>query len=126
MRYILIPLLILFLSSCGMKEPKVSQSATILIKTPTMKFYDKGFITTFDDYTQVQIYSAGQTVLDLQLYDDRVCRSTFECQSAKQFNKEFLHSSYEDSFLKTLFNSSEKNVVHRDKNNRILIKIKRD
>lgn len=126
MRLFSILLLTFLFIGCGAKKPQLSQSATILIKTPAMKFYDKGFITTFNNYTQVQIYSAGQTVLDLQLYDDRICRTTFECQSASSFNKEYLHSSYEANFLKKLFEKEDKNIVHRDKANRILIKIKKD
>ncbi|APW66802.1 hypothetical protein LPB137_13495 [Poseidonibacter parvus] len=91
-----------------------------------MKFYDKGFIYNYDDYTQVQIFSAGTVVLDMKIYEDRVCKSTFECQDLKTFNKENLSSSYSDDFIKELFQRNEKQIVHRDKKNNILIKIKRD
>lgn len=91
-----------------------------------MKYYDRGFISKYMNYTKVQIYSAGQTVLDLQIYEDRVCKSTFQCQSLKEFNKEFLHSSYNESFIKSIFDSSEQNIVHRDKSHNILIKIQKD
>ncbi len=126
MRFAFIFVLSFMLIGCATKQPAVSQSATILIKTPAMKFYDKGFITQFDNYTQVQIYSAGQTVLDLMLYDNRVCQSTFECENNQSFNKKFLHASYENAFLKKLFDQDEKTIIHRDKKNRILIKIKKD
>lgn len=91
-----------------------------------MKFYDKGFIYKFKDYTQVQIFSAGTVVLDMKIYDNRVCRSTFKCQDLKTFNKNNLSSSYEDSFIKELFERDEKEIIHRDNENKILIKIKRD
>ncbi|MAC85281.1 MAG: hypothetical protein CL624_14215 [Arcobacter sp.] len=91
-----------------------------------MKFYDKGFIYNYNDYTQVQIFSAGTVVLDMKIYNDRVCKSTFECQDLKTFNRENLNKSYNEMFLKNLFNKNEKEVVHRDKENNILIKIKRD
>lgn len=117
---------VLFLSSCVQKQVINSSSATILIKTPTMKFYDKGFISTFGDYTQVQIYSAGKTVLDFKVYENQVCKSTFECESSKEFNKKYLHSSYEENFLKTIFDDKKKNTVFRDKEHNILIKIKKD
>lgn len=97
-----------------------------MIKTPKLKFYDKGFITKFQDYTQVQILSAGTSVLTLKIYDEQICRDTFECQSLKAFNSQYLDSSYEDDFLKTLFEQEDKQVVHRDKKNRILIKIIKD
>lgn len=91
-----------------------------------MKFYDKGFIYNYDEYTQVQIFSAGTVVLDMKIYEDRVCKSTFKCQDLKTFNSENLSSSYDDNFIKELFERNEKEIVHRDKENNILIKIKRD
>jgi|TARA_R110002033_G_scaffold9971_4_gene32783 hypothetical protein len=114
------------LSSCASRQVINSTSATILIKTPVMKFYDKGFISKFENYTQVQIYSVGKTVLDMKIYKDRVCTSTFECESLKEFNKKYLSSSYEDSFLESIFNSNKKDVIFRDKKNQVLIKIKKD
>ncbi len=91
-----------------------------------MKFYDKGFIYKFKDYTQVQIFTAGTAILDMKIYEDKVCRSTFKCQDLKTFNKENLSASYPDNFLKELFDRKEKDITHRDKENDILIKIKRD
>lgn len=97
-----------------------------MIKTPKIKFYDKGFITKYQDYTQVQILSAGTVVLTLKLYENQICKDTFKCQNAKAFNNEFLDKSYENNFLKTLFDKEEKEITHRDKKNKILIKIKKD
>ncbi len=103
-----------------------TSTATILIKTPKMKFYDKGFISNFNNYTEVQILSAGTSVLKLKIYENQICKDTFKCQSLKSFNKEFLHYSYEDKFLKELFEKDGKEIVHRDKKNKILIKIIKD
>lgn len=91
-----------------------------------MKFYDKGFIYKYNDYTQVQIFSAGMAILDMKIYDDQVCKSTFKCQDLKTFNKENLNESYEDDFIKKLFEKNDKEIIHRDKENGILIKIRRD
>ena len=118
--------LLFLLTACSVKEAIKSQSATILIKTPAMKFYDRGFISTFPSHTQVQIYQAGNIVLDMKIYEDRVCETTFRCKDLKTFNREFLRSSYKDGFLKELFESSKKDVTFRDKKNGILIKIKKD
>lgn len=74
----------------------------------------------------MQILSAGTSVLSLKIYDNQICRDTFECQSLKSFNREFLDESYEDNFLKELFEKEDKEVTHRDKKNNILIKIKKD
>lgn len=127
MPYILTILTALFLfSGCAQKKPLLSESATILIKTPALKFYDKGFITQYDDHVNVEIYSAGVQVLYLDLYDERICKSTFECTTPKDFNNNFLHGSYAPTFLKSLFMQKEKNTTFRDRKNGILIKIKRD
>ncbi|MCB9096995.1 hypothetical protein CP986_06420 [Arcobacter aquimarinus] len=91
-----------------------------------MKFYDKGFIYKYKEFTQVQIFSAGTAILDMKIYNDRICRTTFKCQDLKTFNKENLSSSYPDNFLKELFEKEQKEVIHRDKQNDILIKIIRD
>ncbi len=104
----------------------MTQTATILIKTPKLKFYDKGFITKFDNYTKVEILSAGTSVLSLQIYEDRICQDTFECQSLESFNREFLDKDYDKQFLRELFEQEDKEIIHRDKKNKILIKIKKD
>ncbi len=91
-----------------------------------MKFYDKGFITRYENYIKVQILSAGASILELKIYENQICKDTFKCQSAQSFNTEFLHWSYENNFLKSLFEKEDKEIVHKDKKNNILIKIKRD
>jgi hypothetical protein len=101
-------------------------SATILIKTPTLKYYDKGFITKYTNYTKVEIFNAGVAILTLKIYENKICKDTFECQSLKSFNAEYFSSNYKDDFIKELFEKNEKNTIFRDKTNSILIKIKRD
>jgi len=91
-----------------------------------MKFYDKGFIFKYKEYTQVQIFNAGTAILDMKIYDDKICRSTFKCQDLKTFNKENLSSTYADNFLKELFERNEKEVSFKDKENGVFIKIIRD
>jgi hypothetical protein len=91
-----------------------------------MKFYDKGFIYKYTDYTQVQVFSAGTVVLNLKIYENQICKDTFECQSLEAFNKDFLHKSYNKNFLRELFLKDGKEIIHRDKQNGILIKIKKD
>jgi NADPH-dependent 7-cyano-7-deazaguanine reductase QueF-like protein len=85
--------LFIFTGCFSTNEPQISSSsATILIKTLQMKFYDKGFVYKFKDYTQVQIFSAGTAILDMKIYDDKICRTTFKCQDLESFNKENLAS----------------------------------
>jgi len=116
-------LLLFFMLGCASKQPQLSQSATILIKTPAMKFYDNGFITKYDDYTKVQIFNAGNLVLELLLYKDEICKDSLRCQSSVDFNAQYLHKSYQKDFLKKLFDSNDKKIVFKDMENHILIKI---
>ena len=91
-----------------------------------MKFYDKGFITKYGNHTSIQILSTGVSVLNLDIYENQICSDTFKCQSLKSFNNEFLHKSYKDNFIKELFDKEDKEIIHRDRINKILIKIKKD
>jgi len=116
-----------FITGCIPKETIIaSNSATILFKTPKLKFYDKGFIYKFEDYTQVQVFSTGIAIFDVKIYDDKICQSTFKCQSLDTFNKENLSSTYPKNFLKELFGKNEKEIIHKDIENSILIKIIKD
>ena len=86
-----------------------------------MKFYDKGFITKYDDYVHLEIFNIGQLVLNLKIYQDTVCQSTFKCMSSKEFNKIYLNSSYPNNFLHKLF--SKDKIYFKDRKNGILIKV---
>ena len=99
----------------------VSKSATILFKTPNMKFYDKGFVTKYDDHIDLQIFNAGTLVLKLLIYKDEICQNSFKCIDSKQFNKEYLSTKYNNDFLYNLF--LEEKVYFRDNKNHILIKV---
>jgi len=112
----------LFFIGCASKQPLKSFSSTIIIKTPNMKYYDKGFIFYYQDYIKLQLFNIGTVVLDLDVYQDKICKGTFECLSANDFNKQYLHKSYKSDFLFNLFKN--KKVNYRDKKNNILIKIR--
>jgi len=124
MIYKLSPLLIILFTGCSFKSQPISKSATIIFKTPTMKFYDKGFVNRYDNYTHLQVFNVGSVVLDLKIYKDEVCRGTFECMDSREFNSKYLNSSYSDDFLYNLF--LQKKINYKDKKNKILIKIKKD
>lgn len=122
MRYFLVLIIAVFFSACSLKKPDISRGGTIIFKTPNMKFYDKGFISKYRDHIHLEIYSAGQPVLNLKIYKDSICQNSFECVNSQEFNSKYLHSSYDNSFLYELF--SQEKIYHRDKKNKILIKVK--
>jgi hypothetical protein len=122
LKYTFISILAIFLlGGCAIKKPIQTKSATILFKTPKLKFYDKGFIKRYDDYIDLNILNAGQSVFALKIYKDEICQSSFKCLNSKTFNKEFLNESYPEDFLYKLFLKSK--VYFKDKKNRVLIKV---
>ena len=121
MRFLFFPLILLFFGACSYKQPQISKSATVIFYVNGMKFYDSGFISQYNDKIHLTIYSFGKIALDVDIYEDRICKSTFECISSKEFNTKYLHSSYNDNFLYTLFKSKKINFI--DKQNQIKIKV---
>ena len=109
-------------TGCTLKHPSKSISSTILIKTPNMKYHDKGFIYYYEDYIKLQLLNIGQVVLNLKIYQDKICKGTFECMSSKEFNEKYFHSSYNNDFLFNLF--KQNTIYFKDKKNNILIKVK--
>jgi len=87
-----------------------------------MKFYDKGFITKYEDNIHLQIFNVGNLVLNLKIYKDEVCQGTLQCISSEEFNKQYFHTSYKDDFLYNLF--SKNKIYFKDRENNILIKVK--
>ena len=123
MKYLLYILLVLVFTSCASKVANISKGAIVIFKTPSMKFYDKGFVKAFDDYVNLQIYNSGQVALNIDIYNDKICKGFLQCQSSKEFNKRFLSSTYKDNFLYELFKS--KKVYFKDKQNGIFIKVRK-
>ncbi len=113
-----------FFLGCSVKQPIISQSATIIFKTPVMKYYDKGFVTHYDDHIHLQVLNLGKAVLDLKIYKDEVCEGTLQCISAREFIAMYLYPDYKENIMFKLF---KKNKLHfKDKKNNILIKVKKD
>ena len=110
------------LSGCAIKEPQKSKSAIVIFQTPVMKFYDKGFINKFEDHINLQVFETGHLALNLFIYQDKICQSTFECISSEEFNKKYLHYSYKKDFLYNLFLQNK--IYHKDRKNGIFIKVK--
>jgi hypothetical protein len=121
MRFILLILITFLFNACSILQPKITKSAVILIKTPTMRYYDSGFITKFSDHIELQIYNAGNSILELKIYKDQICKDTFACQNSTEFNKQFLHKSYKKDFLYNLF--SKPKVNFKDLKHHIKIKV---
>lgn len=106
---------------CSHKKPIVSKSTIIIFKTPIMKFYDKGFVTTYNDHIHLQIFNTGILALDLKIYSDKICQSTFKCIDSDKFNNQYLSNKYPTDFLYKLFIQDK--IYYKDKINNIFIKV---
>jgi hypothetical protein len=98
-----------------------SKSATIIFKTPNVKFYDKGFIEKYDDRVQLTVFDLGTVVLDLTIYEDKICKNFPVCIDSDKFNREFFNTSYEKDFLYKLF--TKEDINFKDKEKGIMIKV---
>lgn len=79
------------------------ESAFIIIKTPTMRYADMGFIYKKSDLVKVEIYALGQPLMNLDINSMNVCLSTFRCMEKKDFNTKMLSSTYPDTILENIF-----------------------
>jgi len=114
--------IIFFYTSCSFHQPSKTKSVVVVFKTPNMKFYDNGFVTYYKNYTHLQVFNVGKIVLNLEIYKNKICQSTFRCLNSTNFNKKYLNSSYKDEFLFNLFR--KRNINFKDKKNKILIKVR--
>jgi len=112
------------LVGCSYKQPVLSQSATIIFKTPLIKFYDKSFITHYTDHIHLQIFNASSIALDLKIYKNKICKDFLQCVKAHDFNIKYLNKNYDDDFMFKLFKKDT--VYFKDKKNNILIEIRKD
>jgi len=100
--------ILLIFSGCTNKNlvpQKNQESAFIVIKTPSMRYADMGFIYKSDSFIKVEIYSMGQPIMSLDINGMNVCMSTFKCMEKKDFNTKMLSSSYPDTLLENIFKS---------------------
>jgi hypothetical protein len=100
---ILLFLIFFVMSGCAIKEPKEQQSKFILMKTEQIKFADMGFIASFENRVNVQIYASGQAVSALDIFENKICLSAFECMSKQDFYKKIFGVGYPDDTLENIF-----------------------
>lgn len=87
--------MVFLLSGCATKTPITSSDTYLIsIKNKQLALSDTGFINQGKDYTNVQIFSAGTILFNLEVQDD-ICLDG-RCTSRTEFNKLFFeHPHYE-------------------------------
>lgn len=98
-----IGLCLLLLSGCTVK-PQITTSEPYLIsiKNAQMAISDTGFINFGKDYANVQIFSAGAVLFNLEVSDE-VCVDG-KCTSREQFNKLFFNNEHYATLIDDILN----------------------
>ena len=96
-------LMIFFLLGCGKQPYLKEESVFIVLKTPSMRYADQGFVYENPDEVEVEIYSSGQPLLSLRITKDTVCTRQFQCLSPKAFNARVLSPYYPDDTIEAIF-----------------------
>jgi hypothetical protein len=90
-------------SGCSYKRDiNKSQSYLITIKMKNTAFNDLGFLNYGKDYTDLQLFSAGNLVLELTI-SNKICINN-HCFDKKDFNTRFLSNSYNVDTLSNILN----------------------
>ena len=94
--------MVFLLSGCATKVPITSSDTYLItIKNKQMALSDTGFINQGKNYTNVQIFSAGAVLFNLEVKED-VCLDG-RCTSRMEFNKLFFeHPHYEAMIIDVL------------------------
>jgi len=91
--HVIILLILIVFGGCSIKH-QITQSEPYLItiKTPQMAFSDTGFLNQADNYTQLQIFSAGTLLLNLEMQESICLDGT--CMDALAFNNRFFGTEH--------------------------------
>jgi hypothetical protein len=96
--------LFLFLLQGCTERPYVRQDAALIVlKTPSFRYADMGFVYENSDEVKVEIYGSGQALISLRIGKEKVCMSRLECMDKAQFNRRVLSRFYPDDILEHIF-----------------------
>ena len=115
-KVLFIGLCLLFFSGCTVK-PQVTTSEPYLIsiKNSQMAISDTGFINFGKDYANVQIFSAGAVLFNLEVSDE-VCVDG-RCTSREQFNRLFFNDEHYATLIDDILHMLP---IYQSKNVKIL------
>lgn len=94
-------LILLVLSGCGAKPFVKRDAATIVFKTPKIKFADAGYVRSNDDLVALELFTAGQAVGKFEI-ENLVCVDGEGCMRKSSFNAEYLSTYYPDTLMENV------------------------
>jgi len=78
----------------------------IVIKSPTLKYADQGFLYQEKDRLRLEIYASGQAALKLTVTPDQVCTGGL-CLGKREFNRRYLSAAYPADTLERILEGRE-------------------
>ena len=101
--YAIAALFVLLIQGCG-KSPEIKgESTMIVLKTPSMRYADMGFVYESPSEIKAEIYGSGQALFALRITSSSVCISRFACLDRRSFNARMLSKYYPDDTLERIF-----------------------
>jgi len=150
-----VSLAILLFGGCVAKPFTTSDAATIVLKSPKLKFADAGYLRSSEEMVALELFSAGQAVAKIEV-GKLICVEGEGCMRKSSFNAEYLNARYPDTLMENILRSrpiyggqnlrrdehgfeqiimddtveiayrvTQKQIYFRDRKNRVLIKIKK-
>ena len=96
-------LLTLLFVGCTAPNYEKENSAYIVLKTPTFKYADMGFVYENKEEVKVEIYGSGQALMTLKVSKGSVCMHRLQCMSKEAFNTQVLSGAYPPDIIENIF-----------------------
>lgn len=117
MKKIILVFVTIFFSACSIKQiPTESNSVFFTMNSPLLKLSDAGFIHHYNNYTTLQIYNSGVSLLKLDI-KDKICINS-ACSDKKSFNEKYLLDAHYDELISDIINQrpiyEKQNLVKTD------------
>jgi hypothetical protein len=94
----------LLLSGCALKKEVISsQPYVVTVKTPSIAISDTGFLNRGKNYANVQIFSAGNILFNLEMMGDYICLDG-RCLDKLSFNKQFFGYEHYADLMQDILN----------------------
>lgn len=96
-RPLIILFIALFISSCALKKPQMSEPISFTLNSNLAKLSDMGFIYEDKSLLRLEAYKLGQPLLSLKI-TDRICLNQ-ACFDELVFNERFFKDTHYKGFL---------------------------
>jgi len=81
-----------------------SDAATVVLKSPKLKFADTGYLRSNDEMVVLELFSAGQAVARIEVAK-LICVEGEGCMRKSRFNADYLSAHYPDTLLENVLRS---------------------